>query len=323
MQHPRTFGVSLTLINLLHRPGGLVTLKTLLESSTPERPIEACLFEVYVSWPPLPSSNWRHLYGLSANGNIHVYREGDIGGTFNYRSYENAELVSSKQLTAFSDHRFPLDTTDHVSLPKYVDYLKSYVARFHLDRYIKLNSPVTDVSPLGGDQKWKHRVKYVDRSSAREEHVFDCSHVAICTGLHVQPEIPSIPGIENVQGEVFHSSLYKDRSQVAGRNVLILGCGETAMGEPSCLCHPAASGLIRTRRHRIRVDQSGRKIGHYVFSYGLSLISETAQSLSSVWQDLQRRPANRQPDHQSLRNGIRAPCGCQKQTTLVRIGFRH
>lgn len=26
-------------------PGGLTTLKTLLEASTPERPIEACLFE--------------------------------------------------------------------------------------------------------------------------------------------------------------------------------------------------------------------------------------------------------------------------------------
>ena len=28
-----------------HSPGGLVTLKTLLEASTPERPIEARLFE--------------------------------------------------------------------------------------------------------------------------------------------------------------------------------------------------------------------------------------------------------------------------------------
>lgn len=34
-----------------------------------------------------------------------VEMEDDIGGTFRWRGYENAELVSSKQLTCFSDFR--------------------------------------------------------------------------------------------------------------------------------------------------------------------------------------------------------------------------
>ncbi|KAF2204514.1 dimethylaniline monooxygenase [Delitschia confertaspora ATCC 74209] len=181
-------------------PGGLATLKTLLEASTPERPIEALLFEA----------------------------EDEIGGTFHYRAYENAELVSSKQLTTFSDHRFPLSTPDHISLPQYVDYLKSYVWKFELGRFIKLGCRVTGITPLE-EQKWKHRVKYIDRRLGEEEQTFDCSHLAICTGLHVDPNMPIIPGIENVKGEVFHSSQYKGRSQLRGKNVLILGCGETAM----------------------------------------------------------------------------------------------
>ncbi|KAJ5736875.1 Monooxygenase [Penicillium malachiteum] len=184
-------------------PGGLVTLKTLLEASKPDRQIEAYLFEA----------------------------ESDVGGTFNYRSYENAELVSSKQLTTFSDHRLPLETPDHVSLPEYVDYLRSYVERFNLAPYIKFNSPVIRVSPLDDDSKWAHRVRYVDRNGEDEtkESIFECSHIAVCTGLHVEPNIPDIPGIENIKGDVFHSSLYKGRDQVAGKRVLVLGCGETAM----------------------------------------------------------------------------------------------
>ena len=159
--------------------------------------------------------------------------EADIGGTFNYRSYQNAELVSSKQLTTFSDHRLPLDSPDHISLPEYVDYLRSYVAKFKLDAHIKLNSPVTYVERLPDGSQWRHRVKYLDGTDAGEknERFYDCSHLAVCTGLHVEPNIPTIPGIDNIKGDVFHSSRYKDRSQVAGRNVLILGCGETAMGE--------------------------------------------------------------------------------------------
>ncbi|KAJ5263639.1 Monooxygenase [Penicillium angulare] len=184
-------------------PGGLVTLKTLLEASTPEQQIEAYLFEA----------------------------ESDVGGTFNYRSYQNAELVSSKQLTTFSDHRLPLETPDHVSLPEYVDYLRSYVERFNLGPYIKFNCPVVRVSPLDDGSSWAHRVSYVDRNGGDEakESLFDCSHIAVCTGLHVEPNVPDISGIENIQGDVFHSSLYKGRDQVAGKKVLILGCGETAM----------------------------------------------------------------------------------------------
>ncbi|TKA64504.1 hypothetical protein B0A49_11638, partial [Cryomyces minteri] len=182
-------------------PGGLVTLKTLLEASTPERRVEACLFE----------------------------SEEDIGGTFKYRSYENAELVSSKQLTAFSDHRFSLNSPDHISLPQYVDYLTSYVDHFNLAPNIKLRCCVSSIEPLDlAEHKWKHRVKYLDTASDQELW-FDCSHVAICTGLHVEPNIPDIKGIENVKGDVFHSSHYKARSQLAGRDVIILGCGETAM----------------------------------------------------------------------------------------------
>ena len=158
------------------------------------------------------------------------FSEEDIGGTFQYRSYENAELVSSKQLTTFSDHRFPPNTPDHISLPQYVDYLKSYVDRFHLSPFINLRCRVTGVAPLES-QEWKHRVNYLDHRDGEKERTFDCSHIAICTGLHVQPNIPSIPGIENAKGEVFHSAEYKTRSQLTGRNVLILGCGETAMGK--------------------------------------------------------------------------------------------
>ncbi|KAJ8113483.1 hypothetical protein OPT61_g4389 [Boeremia exigua] len=199
-------------------PGGLTTLKTLLGASTPERPIEAVLFEA----------------------------EEGIGGTFQYRSYENAELVSSKQLTTFSDHRFPLLTPDHISLPQYVEYLRSYVDRFALASHIKLGCPVTSIAPLEKSigSKWAHRVKYIDQKNENQERAFDCSHIAICTGnitvlwrgkfadflgLHVEPNVPTIPGIEHLNGEAFHSSQYKGRAQLTGQDVLIMGCGETGM----------------------------------------------------------------------------------------------
>ena len=109
-----------------------------------------------------------------------------------------------------------------------MDYLKSYCDKFRLWAHIKLGSKVKSIKPLPTEEKWKHRITYVGEGGS-DEH-FDCSHVALCTGLHVQPEIPDIPGIENVKGKVFHSANYKFRSQLVNHDVLILGCGETAMG---------------------------------------------------------------------------------------------
>lgn len=136
--------------------------------------------------------------------------------------------MSSKQLTTFSDHRLPLEAPDHISLPDYVEYLRSYCDHFKLWPNIKLGCLVTSIKPLSKEDKWRHRIVYHDRDS--KERQFDASHIAICTGLHVQPNEPPIPGIENVKGGVFHSCKYKTRSQLSNQDVLILGCGETAMG---------------------------------------------------------------------------------------------
>lgn len=172
---------------------------------------------------------WKHDVG-----GTYVYREQDVGGPFKYRSCENVELVSSKQLTAFSDHRFPLDIPDHISLPQYVNYLKSYVDHFNMSRHIKLSNRVVNISPIEqSEAKWKHKVNYIISNGAEGEQskvgTCECSHIASATGLHVTPNFPVIPGLENIQGSVFPSSCYKGRSQLENRNVLILGCGETAM----------------------------------------------------------------------------------------------
>ena len=58
---------------------------------------------------------------------------------------------------------------------------------------------------------------------------YDCDALAVCSGLHVTPNIPAIEGIENVPVH-FHSSGFKLKSQFGvDKTVLILGSGETGM----------------------------------------------------------------------------------------------
>ncbi|KAG7088525.1 hypothetical protein E1B28_012508 [Marasmius oreades] len=192
-------------------PAGLVTAKSLLENADDHYPFDPLILE----------------------------QEDGIGGTFRYRSYENANMVSSKQLTSFSDFRLPLHHHDHLTLEEYVQYLRDYCSHFRLNDRLHLNSKVVDVSrhPDKG-----HIVKYVRRDSrgsawGNETYSIHAAYVAISTGLHVIPSIPAIPGISSHEEdkkecsitEAFHSAEYKSRSQLTGKRVMILGTGETGM----------------------------------------------------------------------------------------------
>lgn len=50
--------------------------------------------------------------------------------------------------------------------------------------------------------------------------------MAVCSGLHVEPNTPDIRGINSVPLAI-HSSNFKSRKQLEDKTVLVLGSGET------------------------------------------------------------------------------------------------
>jgi len=72
-----------------------------------------------------------------------------IGGVFDSRTYDDARLVSSTYLTAFSDLRMGPDDKPHpkphVSAVEYVEYLREYCRRFELERLMRLGTRVLRV----------------------------------------------------------------------------------------------------------------------------------------------------------------------------------
>ncbi|KKY22981.1 putative dimethylaniline monooxygenase [Phaeomoniella chlamydospora] len=134
-------------------------------------------------------------------------------------------LVSSRQFTCFSDFRIPDDKPDFVSTDYYCTYLEQYCKKFGLWPHINLSTTVEKVRRNG---EKGHVVTYRKNGSDKSEEYY-CDAVAVCSGLHVTPNIPEIPGIEHVP-EVLHSSKFKTREQFGvDKNVLVCGSGETSM----------------------------------------------------------------------------------------------
>ncbi|EJP60954.1 dimethylaniline monooxygenase [Beauveria bassiana ARSEF 2860] len=103
-----------------------------------------------------------------------------------------------RQLTYFSDFRHA-SLKDFLTTSKYVEYLRNYYSHFNLWPHIKLSTRVVSVSR---GSRHNHVIKYqADRRSLQ----WGCDTVAICSGLHVEPNVPEISGISHAR-RVMHSS---------------------------------------------------------------------------------------------------------------------
>ena len=107
-------------------------------------------------------------------------------------------MVSSKYLTTFSDFRYhegdPKKDPDFMSIDDYVAYLERYCTQFNLWPHIRLSKAVRRISQ---QKDGKHIVTVQpcgpsQANASEEQFVFD--GVAVCSGLHVTPNIPGLPG---------------------------------------------------------------------------------------------------------------------------------
>lgn len=120
-----------------------------------------------------------------------------------------SQLVSSKYLTAFSDHRFPADAPDFATPESYLGYLEGYIDKFGLKEHIECGCEVLDVSRAadGGhivriesrrstevaSPSGRHSQQPGDASSEIED--WHCDAVVVCSGLNLNPNVPEIPGL--------------------------------------------------------------------------------------------------------------------------------
>ena len=133
------------------------------------------------------------------------------------------QLVSSKHLTTFSDFPPRKDDPDFLSAVRYVEYLGQYCDHFGLWPFINLSTPVLSVRRREGGG---HVVQYQKQGQELE---WECDAIAVCSGLHVTPNLPNLLGIEHIP-TVMHSSEFRGRKEFGvGTTVAVLGTGETGI----------------------------------------------------------------------------------------------
>ena len=173
-------------------------------------------------------------------------QQDDVGGTWYYGSphspmYDSATMISSKRMTEFLDFRMPRDYPHYPNHRQVLAYMRDYARTFDLVREIHFNKRVDSVARGGSNEAADWHVQIADEPSPR-----DYDAVIVASGHHSQPRRPELG--DEFTGQVIHSREYRHPDLFVGKNVLVIGAGNSGCDIAAELGRHAGRTWISLRR---------------------------------------------------------------------------
>ncbi len=155
-------------------------------------------------------------------------------------AYRTLHLNTSKSRTEFADFPMPAGWPDYPDHVRIAGYLSGYADAFGLTGLIALQHTVQRVTRLA-DGRWEVAATGPHGSITER---FDA--VVVANGHNSRPRVAGYPG--EVTAEQLHSHGYRGPEQLAGKRVLVVGGGNSAMDIAVDSSHVAAQTLLSLRR---------------------------------------------------------------------------
>jgi cation diffusion facilitator CzcD-associated flavoprotein CzcO len=160
-------------------------------------------------------------------------------------SYKSLHINTSRGRMAFSDFPMPESYPDFPRHDQIADYFDAYVDHFGFRDKLRFETEVKHVEPRAGGG---FDVTVATAGDDGEVLAYDA--VIVANGHHWNPRWPepAFPGSDSFEGEQMHSHQYKDESQLTGRDVVVLGMGNSAMDIAVDASYHAKSTYLAARR---------------------------------------------------------------------------
>jgi monooxygenase len=109
-----------------------------------------------------------------------------------------------------------------------LDYVRDTASKYGVDRNVRFHHKVTRAEWSTPAKQW---TVYAERTDTGEAVTFTCGFLFGCSGYYRydQGYTPEFPGIENFGGEVVHPQFWGDDVDHAGKRVVVIGSGATAV----------------------------------------------------------------------------------------------
>ncbi|MEU0008934.1 NAD(P)/FAD-dependent oxidoreductase [Streptomyces sp. NPDC006314] len=190
-------------------------------------------------------------YALRARGirAVVLEKSGQVGASWRGH-YDRLHLHTTRRLSALPGLAIPRRFGRWVSRDNVVRYLEKYAEHHELE--IVTGVEVHRVERTEDGTGW-----LLHASGGRE---LTGSAVVVATGYNHTPRIPDWPGREAYEGEFRHAGEYRNAEPYAGRDVLVVGIGNTGAEIAVDLAEGGAARVrlaVRTAPHILRRSTFG------------------------------------------------------------------
>jgi dimethylaniline monooxygenase (N-oxide forming) len=157
-------------------------------------------------------------------------RGSDIGGLWRYENdnefssaYASLHTNTSRKTTQYASYPMPEGYPNFPHHTQMLAYLEGYVAHFALREHIRFCTEVTDIRRV--DDAWEVKWRDADGVSHSDRY----TAVLVASGHHWDPNHldPPLPG--SFSGQEIHSHYYRTSQGFEGKNVLVVGLGNSAI----------------------------------------------------------------------------------------------
>ncbi|MEU6051484.1 NAD(P)/FAD-dependent oxidoreductase [Streptomyces xanthochromogenes] len=179
-----------------------------------------------------------------------VLEKSDAVGASWRRHYDRLHLHTTRRLSALPGLRMPRRFGRWVSRDDVVRYLEKYADVHELE--IVTGVEVDRVERGPGGEGW---VLY-----ATGGRRLSTPAVVVATGFNHTPYVPAWPGAESYAGELLHAGRYRNPAPFVGRDVLVVGAGNTGAEIAADLAEGGAGRVrlaVRTPPHILRRSTAG------------------------------------------------------------------
>jgi cation diffusion facilitator CzcD-associated flavoprotein CzcO len=174
-----------------------------------------------------------------------VLERSDTVGSSWRGHYDRLHLHTPRELSGLPGLPIPREMGRWVSRDDVVRYLELYAAHHGLD--VRHGSEVTRVDRSADGHSWT--VSLADGSS------LTAPYAVVATGFNHTPREPDVPGLHGFPGEVVLARDYRNGAAYAGKDVLVVGTGNTGTELAVDLAEHGAARVrlaVRTVPHILR-----------------------------------------------------------------------
>jgi len=137
------------------------------------------------------------------------------------------------------------------------DYIRETASENGIDKHIRYNSKLVHADWSSADARW---TVTVDRQDTGKTETLTCNFLFSCSGYYRYDEgyMPDFPGVKDFKGQIVHPQHWPEDLDYAGKRVVVIGSGATAVTLVPELAKKAAHVVMLQRSPTYIMSRPGQ-----------------------------------------------------------------